>query len=54
MVKISVDLPLLLNHGINSFCVLSIFDLSVWNLKGAHDVNSNVGLVSSKNVFFVN
>ena len=52
MVKISIDLPLLLNHGINSFCVLSIFDLSVWNLKGAHDVNSNVGLVSSKNVFF--
>ena len=51
MVKISVDLPLLLNHSINSFCVLAIFDLSVWNLKGAHDDNSNVDLDSSKNVF---
>ena len=48
LVKISVNLPLLLNHCINSFRVLSIFDLSVWNLKGAHDVNSNVCLVSSK------
>ena len=48
----SVNLPLLLNHCINSFCVLSIFDLSVWNLKGAHDVNSNVGLFSSKMFFY--